>query len=215
MALNIQEVLDEVVTISEQVAASQGATDGSRTLGKALERGGNLVSDNAELLADKSGDSIEEIFAFAELHARYAALVLPASATVSWKSPDVQENIKKLEAAVTLDMLSDSQVVLFENAISILKVGGGSRGPRTDAETIEGKATRVLILVDGEKVADLGGNTVQSPGNLTARLLKLTDTVKDSDEHKALKVYSANACKGETVEIPGTTITLVPFEPED
>jgi hypothetical protein len=216
MALNIQELLDEVVTVSEQVTASQGASDGTRTLGKALERSGNLVSDNATTLADSSGRSEEEIFALADLLSSLAEVTLPKTAGITWKSPELQGKIDKLEAALTLEMLSDAQVTLFDSAKAILKTGGGSRGPRGEATTIEGKATRVLILSDGDKLADLGGNTAQSPGNLANRLGKLcnvTDT--SSDEYKALKVYAHKACSGEIVEIPGTSLTLMPFEPED
>lgn len=219
MTLNIQELLDEVVTISEQVTASQGATSEVRTLGKALEKSGNLVSDNATTLADRSGRSEEEIFALADLLSELSDVTLPKTATVTWKSPEVQAMVEKLNAAKTLEMLSDAQVTLFDGATSILKMGGGGvRGPRGDADTIEGKSTRVHIYVDDQKVADLGGNTAQSPGNLATRLAspKLLNVAdKASDEYKALKVYANKACNGETVDIPGTSLKLVPFEPED
>ena len=216
MALNIQETLDRLVAISEQVVASQSASDGTRTLGKALERSANLVSDNADTLADRSGYSNEEIFALASMLSSLSEVTLPKTATTSWKSDEVQDDIKKMQAAITLDMLTYAQVTLFEGATSVLKSGGGARGPRTEAETIEGKATRVLINNDGNKVADLSGNTAQSPGNIASRLgtlLSVTD--KASDEYKALKVYARKACDGETVTIPGTPLALVPFEPED
>ena len=216
MSVYIQGLLDEIVTISEQVTASQGATDGVRTLGKALERSGNLVSDNATILVDRSGRSEDEIFALADLLAELSAVTLPKSATITWKSPELQAKIEKVQAAKTLEMLTDAQETLFAGAIEVLKIGGGTRGPRTEAEIIPNKATRVLIMSNGDKLADLSGNTAQSPGNLASRLAKLcsvTDT--SSDEYKALKVYARKGCEGETVEIPGTTLTLVPFEPED
>jgi len=218
MSFYINETLDEIVAISEQVTASQGATDGVRSLGKALERSANLISDNATILVDRSGRSDEDIFALADLLGELADLTLPKTASVTWKSPDLQVKIEKVRAAITLEMLTDAQVTLFDSAVAVLKMGGGSRAPRSEADTIANKATRVHIYLSDQKVADLSGNTAQSPGNILLKLVgpkMLNVTDKTSDEYKALKVYANKACDGETVDIPGTDLTLVPFEPED
>ena len=218
MAFNIQESLDFLTQVADQVTASQGATDEVRNLGRALQGASNRVSDNATTLVDRSGYSEEAMFALADMLAQLAELTLPAKASVTWKSPEVQDVIEKLTAAKRLEMLSDAQVTLFEGALVTLKAGGsGVRGPRGEAAVIEGRSTRVHIYNGDQKVADLGGNTAQSPGNLvqrlaSAKLLNITD--KASDEYKALKVYATQACEGETVSIPGTPLTLVPFEPE-
>ncbi|HEY1645715.1 MAG TPA: hypothetical protein VGF75_05070 [Candidatus Saccharimonadales bacterium] len=215
--------LAELEVIADQITASQASGSEGRTLSNRTKAFAGVLSDNAGKFAEVSGDSEDEIFSIATKLERYAGLVGPIAVSVEWKSEEVQAKVAALKAFETLGLLTDDQVTMLNSFASTLSKGSGVRGPRNEADVIEGRPTRVEIKRGSEVESNMAANKAQSPGNLANRLgsiLGVTD--KTSDAYKALKAYSNQVCiDGKTVAIPAQdsegndiVITLTPFEPE-
>ena len=216
--------LEELEQIADQITASQASGSEGRLLANQTKAYAGKLSDNAEKFAEASGDSVDEVYAMATKLERYASLVGPVQATTNWKSEEVQAKIAALKAFETLGLLTDDQTTMLNGFANTLSKGTGVRGPRTEADSIEGRPTRILISKNGENEANMAGNKAQSAGNLTKRLASMLGvTDNTSDAYKALKAYANEACvNGETVTIPAEdgegnsiTITLTPYEPQD
>ena len=217
--------LAELETISEQIIASQSAGSEGRTFANQSKTYAGKLSDYAEKAAEVTGMQVAEIFAIADQLGKIAEAVGPVAASVEWKSEEVQAKLEVLKQFEKLGLLTDDQVVMLNGFATTLK-NTGVRAPRTEADAIEGRPTRIEIkygnATKGYQTGDMAGNKAQSAGNLANRLGSILGVEdKTSEAYKALKAYANQAClQGETVSIDYTdtegiagTLTLTPFEP--
>lgn len=215
---------ERLYTIAEQVRSAAAVTDTFRSLAKRLTAASATLSDEAVAIGEAVGVETKDIFALADTLSDYAAIIGPKSASTLWTDEEVKAELKGITSMIDLGwtdgILSEEQVAVVGGIASDLSKPDGLRGPRTEAPSIEGKPTKIMLTdVTGAAIGGgMRGNAAQSVTNLAAKLGTLFGVEdKKSDRYKVLVEYARQACNGDTVIVPAkdkdgadVSVTLTP-----